>query len=248
MQCYNEMAEVYDKLIYSDIDYKKWSSVILEHCKLHDVAMEDYLDLACGTGNLSYELCEYFTRTWVVDLSSEMLTRAESKIRHKCLNAKFICQDISRLQLNHSFDLITCCLDSTNYITEFDNLLDYFRGVYSHLKDNGIFIFDINSEYKLTNILGNNVFTYDDNDVVYIWENILEKDILEMYLTFFIKSGHTYNRFDEVHVERVYKDKDIREALISIGFDIVGIFDEYENIPISNKTERIVYVVKKKVV
>ena len=59
-----------------------------------------------------------------------------------------------------------------------------FNRVYDHLEEEGIFIFDINSYYKITEILGNNIYNYDSEEVFYTWENYLEKDIVEMYLTF----------------------------------------------------------------
>ena len=113
-----------------------------------------------------------------------MLSEAERKIRDLGFAAKFVCQDICELNLNTTFNLITCCLDSTNYILEEENFRKYLLGVHDLLKPDGLFIFDINSYYKLTNVLGNNVYNYDSDNVVYIWENYLENDIVEMSLTF----------------------------------------------------------------
>lgn len=245
MECYKELAEVYDELINQDIDYKKWCEFILMKCKQLKVYSIDYLDLACGTGNFTVELCGAFKHTWAVDLSCDMLTKAEEKIRKAGAKAKFVCQDISNLKLNHKFDLISCCLDSTNYILDSEKLKKFFQGVFNLLKDNGLFVFDINSYYKLTEILGNNTFTYDDDELVYIWENYLENDIVDMNLTFFIKHGQVYERFDETHLERAYKERYIEEILQAIGFKIEGKFDNYTENPVKDDSERIVYIVRK---
>ncbi|SQC00546.1 S-adenosylmethionine-dependent methyltransferase [Clostridium tetanomorphum] len=150
--------------------------------------------------------------------------------------------DISELNLNKTFDLITCCLDSTNYIVENYKIENYFKNVYNHLKKNGIFIFDINSHYKLTKILGNNIYNYDDEDVYYIWENNLEENIVDMYLTFFIKENELYKRFDEFHQERAYTKEEIQELIKESGFEILQILDDYEEKQLREDTERIVYV------
>lgn len=249
MECYKEFAKIYDKLIYGDVDYEKWANSIMGICDKYSIKKERYLDLACGTGNMTKEIAKYFSQTWAVDLSYDMLTEAEDKLRSNKIKASFVCQDITNLDLKGKFDLITCILDSTNYILDKEKLKSYFSSVYKHLDDEGLFIFDINSYYKLTKMLGNNVYNYDDEDVVYIWENVLEDDIVEMYLTFFIKEGDTYRRFDEEHRERAYKDNFISEILKEIGFTIVKKLDNYEdeNIEIGNDTERIVYVLMKKV-
>ncbi|MBC2580292.1 class I SAM-dependent methyltransferase [Clostridium sp. DJ247] len=246
MECYKEFAHIYDELINSDIDYNKWGKVVLDICNEFNVNQVDYLDLCCGTGNITTEIAPSFTNSWAVDLSYEMLTKAEQKLRSKGLKVKFVCQNMCELNLNKKFDLITCCLDSTNYIIETSDIKKYFLAINNHLKDNGIFIFDINSYHKLANILGNNVYNYDDENVTYIWENTFENRIVDMYLTFFVKQGELYRRFDEEHRERAYEHKEIEVLLKESSLQIVKVMDNYETNIISNDTERIVYVVKKK--
>jgi SAM-dependent methyltransferase len=246
MNCYKEFAHIYDELINNDIDYEKWSKVILELCNKLSLKKIDYLDLGCGTGNITEKIAPKFNNSWAVDLSYDMLTEAETKFRGKPFKVKFVCQNICELNLNRRFDLITCCLDSTNYIIDKNNIKNYFNSVYNHLKDNGVFIFDINSYYKLTDILGDNTYNYDDEDVAYIWQNTIENNIVDMYLTFFIKEGELYRRFDEEHRERAYKYEEINELLTSAGLEIIKVMDNYEYKDISEYTERIVFVVQKK--
>lgn len=245
MNKYKDFAAIYDELINGDVNYKAWANKILEICRSLNLEERDYLDLACGTGNMTIEMAKYFKNIWALDLSSQMLTEAESKFRASNKKAKFVCQDICNLKLNNKFDLITCCLDSTNYILEESGLISYFHGVNYHLKENGIFIFDVNSFYKLTSILANNTFTFDNEEVAYIWENYLDDDIVEMNLTFFVREGSLYRRFDEEHRERAYREEQLEKLLCDSGFKIIQKLDNYETALISNKCERIVYVLTK---
>jgi ubiquinone/menaquinone biosynthesis C-methylase UbiE len=244
MECYKDFAKIYDQLINSDIDYSAWSEFILDKCREEGVEFTDYLDLACGTGNMAEQICGSFKESWLVDMSMDMLSEAESKLRAKGLKAKFVCQDITELNLNKKFDLITCCLDSTNYILKDVSLLRYFASVKDHLKEGGIFIFDINTWYKLKEILGNNVYNYDDEDVTYIWENSFSNDIVDMYLTFFVKEGELYRRFDEEHRERAYTEEEIEGMLARAGLRIAGKYDSYQPVEPDEETERITYVLK----
>jgi len=245
MDCYREFAHIYDELINSDIDYSTWATNILCICRDNKIDRESYLDLACGTGNLTIEIAREFKKIWAVDLSSDMLSEAEKKIRDLGLNANFVCQDICALNLNTTFNLITCCLDSTNYILEEDKFQKYLLGVHHLLKEDGLFVFDINSHYKLTNVLGNNIYNYDSDKVVYIWENNLENDIVEMNLTFFVKEGQVYRRFDEQHSERAYSEAFVENVLKDVGFEIIKKMDNYEDKIVSEHTERICYVLGK---
>lgn len=246
MECYKEFARIYDELINSDIDYLAFGNFILETCERYFVNKENYLDLACGTGNLTVNIFNFFKLSFGVDMSMEMLTQAEKKVRNNSCKPKFICQDICKLDINNSFDLITCCLDSINYITEKDSLKELFFKVKEHLKPGGLFIFDINSYYKIKNILGNNTFTYDSEEVFYVWENRFEDEIVDMYLNFFIKEGEAYHRVEEEHSERAYSTDFIVQLLEAIGLECIELLDSYEQRQVSVETERITFVVRLK--
>lgn len=245
MDCYNDFANIYDELINEDIDYKLWANKIIDICDEYNIVKKDYLDLACGTGNFTSCIGKKFIFTTALDLSEQMLSIADEKLKSEGIKAKVICQNICSFNLKKKFDLITCGLDSTNYILDENQLEGYFRSVYNHLKDNGIFIFDINTEYKIKNILGNNSFNFDNEDVVYIWENELEEDIVNMYLTFFVKKGQVYYRFDEEHRERAYSDKFLKNVIEKAGFKIERRLNCYSDDVIDEKTERVTYVLRK---
>lgn len=242
---YGEFAKIYDNLINEDIDYEDMCSRIIEICKKEDISFDNYLDIACGTGNVTAKLAKNFKESFAVDLSDDMLREAFNKLKKEKIKCQLVCQDMSELSLNRKFDLITSVLDSTNYIIEESNFLKYLMRVKDHLKDNGIFIFDVNSYYKLSEILGNNIYTYSEEEVFYTWENTFENDILNMFLTFFVKKGELYERFEEEHLERAYTEEFIENKLKELDLKIIGKFDGYSKKSVENLTERIMYVVKK---
>lgn len=242
---YGEFAKIYDELINEDINYDSMVERLNEIINKYLDNPTDYLDLACGTGNIGVRMAKNFKTTYGVDLSQDMLREAYEKFRSERIKAKIICQDMRELSLNHSFDVVTCVLDSTNYLLEDEDLEDYFNSVYNHLKDGGLFLFDINSFYKLTNILGNNIFTYSSEDVFYTWENTMENNVVNMFLTFFVKQGELYERFEEEHFERAYKEEEIENALSKVGFTLLGKFDGYNKEEVQQESERILYVVQK---
>lgn len=242
---YGDFAEIYDELIYEDINYDSMCARVIDICNEEKITFNNYLDIACGTGNLTVRLAKNFKESFAVDLSEDMLREAFEKLKKEKIRCKIICQDMSKLSLNRKFDLITSALDSTNYIIDEDKLLDYFIRVKEHLSDNGLFIFDINSYYKLSNILGNNIYTYSEEDVFYTWENVFEEDLLSMYLTFFVKRDNLYERFEEEHLEKAYTEEFIENKLEIAGLKVIGKYEGYTEKQVNTNTERIVYVVKK---
>jgi SAM-dependent methyltransferase len=243
---YKEFANIYDELIYEDINYDKVSGKIIDLCNKNNVYFEDYLDLACGTGNVAVKIAKYFKNTYAVDLSNDMLNIAFDKFKKNKIKAKVICQDMSELNLNKKFNLITSVLDSTNYIIKDEELVEYFSKVYEHLKDGGLFIFDINSYYKLSTVLGNNIYTYSSDEIFYTWENSFEEDVLNMFLSFFVKQDNgLYEKFEEEHFERAYKEEYIEQVLEACGFKLLGKFAGYSDQKVDGDSERILYVIKK---
>lgn len=242
---YGEFAKIYDDLINEDINYDKMIDRIIEVCTKHKVNFNNYLDIACGTGNVTVRVAKYFKEIYAVDLSEDMLREAYEKLRENKIKGKIIRQNMSQLCLNKKFDLITSVLDSTNYIIDEEDLLSYFTGVKEHLNDNGLFIFDINSYYKLSEVLGNNIYTYSEDEIFYSWENVFEDGLLSMFLTFFVKKGELYERFEEEHLERAYKEDFLEEILQKAGLKLVGKYDGYSKKEVEANSERIVYIVTK---
>ena len=69
-----------------------------------------------------------------------------------------------------------------------------FALVKIYLNPSGLFIFDMNTQYKFENILGDNIF-YEIGKILRIWQNIYNRDtrICTFDLTFFVKeSGQLY--------------------------------------------------------
>ena len=243
---YKEFANIYDELIYEDINYDKVAEKIINLCTENNINFEDYLDLACGTGNVAIKVAKHFKNTYAVDLSDDMLNIAFDKFKKNKIKAKVICQDMCELSLNKKFNLITSVLDSTNYITEDEDLFEYFSKVYEHLKEDGLFIFDINSYYKLSTVLGNNIYTYSSNEIFYTWENSFEEEVLNMFLTFFVKQDNgLYEKFEEEHFERAYKESYIEQVLEKCGFKLLKKFAGYSEQKVDANSERILYVMSK---
>lgn len=221
---YEEFAEVYDRLMTEDIDYKKWYKFIKDVYNKYDINPQNLLEIACGTGNLTKYLADDNYNIICFDLSEEMLSIAYKKLR-KYKNVSIRHMDMRDFKYNRTFDSIISICDSINYITDLEDLTKVFNNVYNHLQDGGVFIFDINSYHKLANIIGNNTFIYDEDDVFYIWDNIFEDNIANFYLTFFINRDGMYERFDEYHQERAYKKEEIIKLLEGAGFKEISIFD-----------------------
>ena len=88
-------------------------------------------------------------------------------------------------------------------------------------------LFDISSKYKLTEVIGNNVFTDSTDDVTYIWSNSLseKKDKVDMFLTFFVRNKDgSFDKEDESQTQYIYDAEDLAGRLRAAGFGKVEYF------------------------
>ena len=134
-------------------------------------------------------------------------------------------------------------------VSKRDCVLDIFFGVdyHSHLgtRRGGMLIFDINSEYKLKKIIGNNTFVSDNDDVFYVWENELLKDKVNFYLTFFVGDGKNYKRFDEMHTQRIYDKNELCNMLKKANFEDINVYADFDVKKPQKRSQRLFVCAKK---
>ena len=150
-------------------------------------------------------------------------------------------------ELYGTVDAIVCLLDSINYITRKNDLERLLKLVRNYLNPQGLFIFDVNSCYKLEKILGNNVFFNVEDDITYIWDNKYDKrnSICEFDLTFFVKNDDMYRRYDEMHTEKAYSFEELTVLIGQSGMQFIKAYDGLSLSPPKDKSERIFFVCRK---
>ncbi len=246
MEAYSGFAEVYDFLM-KDIDYDGWINYIEKAFQMESVKPKTILELACGTGNITNRLAKKGYDMIGVDISNEMLMFAKDKAYNLGLDVKYLNQDMRELDFRKEVDSIVCLCDGFNYILEESELLDIFKKVRSILSDNGLFIFDISSYYKLAEILGNNVYGENFNDVSYIWHNYFdeESNICELDLTIFKREKELFSRHQECHFQRAYRREEICGLLRKAGFKSIVAYKSFTFEQFDKNDERICFICKK---
>ncbi|MDR1018206.1 MAG: class I SAM-dependent methyltransferase [Lachnospiraceae bacterium] len=246
MASYEDFALVYDQFM-DNISYEEWAKFIIGQLKKEHINEGIVLDLACGTGILTELLSESGYDMIGVDSSEEMLSIArEKQMEAGKTDILYLEQDIRSFELYGTVKAIVCVCDSLNYITKKDELFKVFSLVKNYLDPDGIFIFDINSEYKYEKILGDNTFAESREDCAFIWDNFYDEDtkINEYDLTLFIKEDDTFARSVETHLERAYSLDEIYSLLGKAELEVLAIYDDYSRDYVTRKSERITFVVK----
>lgn len=244
MESYSAFAEVYDYLM-GDVDYEAWTERIERKMIELNFKPRFILDVACGTGNITIELAKKGYNVMGLDISQDMLTVAKNKAHEAGFKLDFLQQDMKRIEYTKRFDLILSICDGINYQIEDGDLDEVFESVHRHLAEEGYFIFDISSYFKISEVLGNNTFAENYDKVSYIWENYFAENLLEFDLTIFKKEGKLFRRYHEFHTQRAYMISEIKEALEPY-FELVEVLDGDTYMELNGDSERISFICRKR--
>ena len=243
MNSYSDFAYIYDSLMHRDINYEKWADYIENLFDMYDINPKLVCDLACGTGNITIPLARRGYDMTGVDISEDMLNIAREKAQGT--DILFLNQSIERLDLYGTMGAFLCMIDGINYVIA-PKLLEYaFKRMKTCFMDpDALFIFDISTRHKLENIIGGNTFVHSDKNIFYAWQNryIKEKNLSDMMLTFFVRQGKSYKRFEERHLQRAYTEKELRYMLKKAGFSKIDTYHELTFDAPRPDSERIVFV------
>ena len=218
-QSYSALGGKFEYL-NSDCGYEQWSQYLIDALASLG-AGESGVDIGCGNGYFTRALYRAGKDVCGVDISEQMLDRAKQLAAAEGVRAEFLLGDITKLKLIRRVNFAVAVNDCLNYVPP-QKLHAAFSHVRGCLKKGGAFIFDISSQYKLKNVLGNNLFSEDLEDITYIWFNKFLGDRVVMDITVFTPAGGgLFRRDDERHVQYVHTVQSVSEALANSGFELL---------------------------
>ncbi|MDE7168204.1 MAG: class I SAM-dependent methyltransferase [Clostridia bacterium] len=222
-----------------DCGYDEWSQYLINKLRILGAGREG-LDIGCGNGYFTRALSRAGYSVKGMDISEEMLSSAVEIARREGVQAEFLYGDITKLKVNAKPDFIVAVNDCLNYVPQ-EKLAATFSKVYQSLKKGGVFLFDISSEEKLKNDLGNNLFADDGEDITYLWFNTLNGNKVDMDITVFTRGADgKYDRADERQTQYIHGEQAVISALENAGFKV-----ETEGHLGGTKEKRINFICKK---
>lgn len=233
---YQTFAYYYNQLIPNEF-YEKYAQKIKSY---HD--FQSILDLACGSGTLCFLLKNEYNEVSGLDLSEEMLMIAlEKNIALKkginFINANMI-DDIS---LKNNYDLITCTLDSLNYLDSLNKVEKVFTNVSSSLQKGGYFLFDVLTQFYIDEIVDDYYQAEKIGEFEYEWQvKKVDDNVIKHNLSIFVDDKF----FSEEHYQYIYHEKEIEDILQANKLEIINKEYDYNDLD-SSQASRVYYVTRK---
>ncbi len=244
---YMTLAQVYDDLM-KDIHYDKMADFIESIFRKYSLTPSLVLDLGCGTGSLSLVMMARNYDMIGIDNAPDMLERAANKAAEQNKSLLLLLQDIQNFELYGTVGAILATMDVLNHLTKKKDLLRTFQLVHNYLDPGGLFLFDLNSPYKLETLLPKQSFYEVGEKTVWLWNShySTKTRICRFDLTFFIQATHdAYNRYDEVQQERAWSQEEVQLLLQQAGLVLEAVYDGWSFKKPNVTSERFFFVVRK---
>lgn len=230
MDAYTGFARVYD-LFMDDIPYDAWGEYLTGLLREYGVTSGLILDLGCGTGTMTELLADAGYDMIGIDASEAMLEEAMEKRDRSRHDILYLCQDMREFELYGTVRAIVSICDCMNYILEEEEVLKILTlAARNYLDYGGLFIFDLNTEYKYRELLGEQTIAENREEGSFIWENYYEKatQINEYDLTLFIREEDgRYRKYEETHFQRGYSLERIKELVEAAGLEWVACYQAF---------------------
>lgn len=244
---YDNFSDFYD-LLTDNVEYEKRADYFCRLLSMCGIKSGILLDLGCGTGSMSVKMAERGFDVIGVDSSVGMLNAARQKAYENGAEILLLNQNMQEIDLYGTVDCAICVLDGINHLEGEADVKRTFEKVSLFMNKGGAFAFDVNTIHKHKNILADNVFVYEPDDLFCVWQNNYNPDdnSVDISLDFFEEDDGVYYRSCESFTEQAYELDVIKLWLEKAGFEVVGIFDDLTIDPVNPETERAVFLAKKK--
>ncbi len=255
MQPYTGFAAVYD-LFMDNVPYDEWADYVQLLLKQYGIEDGLLLELGCGTGSMTRRLANKGFDMIGIDNSDEMLSIAREK-NSDSENTLYLCQDMREFELYGTVKAVVSVCDSMNYILSEEDLLQVFKLVNNYLDPNGVFIFDLDTEYAYCEVLGDNTIAENREEGSFIWENTYyeEEYMNEVNLTLFIpvnseneenSSSALYHKYEETHYRKAYSIDRVKALIEEAGMEWVAVYDALTEKKPKKDCERVYIIAREK--
>jgi SAM-dependent methyltransferase len=234
MSAYDSFATHYDKVVG---DREEVAVFLQRLAQRYAPKGKTLLELGCGSGSMLRVLSKRYQARGI-DLSPKMIEVA----RKRAPAAKVSVGDITNFSFTERYDIILCPFDTINHVTSFSAWKRVFANAHRHLKPNGVFIFDVNTETKMERYRTEPAFAEimeDEISIVDVRRVRRFRYLVNLRLLSRVK-GETFRHHEVLIPELVVPTERVLKAL-SVYFKRVTMIDAERREP-SENTEELYFV------
>ncbi|MGE8205561.1 class I SAM-dependent DNA methyltransferase [Heyndrickxia sp. NPDC080065] len=251
-----ENFEEYDNPVLYDKENEPYKDDIPFLLKWASKIEGSIIDLACGTGRATIPLASKGYQLIGVDVHKGMLNEAKQKSSKLNLPIKWVEQDCTKLNLNIKTQLIYSVGNSFQHFLTNEAQDGLLSSVNKHLELGGIFIFDTrfpSKEELLQPSTEEYWKSYIDTETqkkidVYTISHYDALNQVQHYTTIRKILNTEEQMVDEIRTNislRYVYPKEMERLMFENGFEILNVYKDWNEGPITNESYAMIYVCKK---
>ena len=221
------MNKYYD-YFHSTKNYNEDIQFVVEYLKKSSIEnLEEIFEIGCGTGNHTLLLSKLFKRVSAFDIDPEMLECLKSKLQERKIdNVEFRILPLSPMQLSlmaQKFTLGCSFFNVLNYVLDYSDLVTFFKTASNFLCNNGLFFFDCYKEDMFQEKIINkeNVYKGEGFHFIRYIKTVYDDQKRLAAVDSKIIDYQTNGEYSFVNTYKVWKEKDIEDALTISGLEII---------------------------
>ena len=196
--------------------------------------LDDIIDIGCGQGAFMMHLRANEVSAYGIDLSVEQI--------RICQAHGLRADAIALSEVEDKFSCATAIFDVINYIPK-TSLEDFFKDTANVLKDNGYFIFDVNSLFGFEEIAQGSLNIKLDDKFIGI-DALFEDNKLKTDITFFEKTKNNLYKKEEDSITQYYHEvNSLKTMLENAGFMVEDVVNF--NLHTDEEADKLIFICKK---
>ncbi len=228
MALYDAYASLYDRTGQSRFSLRMVLYAFYLWTQHAPYRIQRVLDLACGTGSAAIAMARRGYEVTALDLSATMLDKAKEKAARWNAPVTWLQGDLRDFQAGGPYDAVTCFYDALNYLLVPEELEESFKRVRTHLRHDGLFLFDMITDHAIARTWGETTDTSFDPDLTRIWKSSYDpvSEVGTLHALFFEREADgRYRRIEEVHRHRGYDAEQVETLLERAGLEVVCAYE-----------------------
>lgn len=250
---YQVLGSIYDEVM-DHVDYNGWAKFVIgilrdyNRVSHNSAKPTNIIECGCGTGSLAIRLALSGYKLTAFDKSPEMIDQARLKAAGLCEPPEFLVAEFENFSAINQFNVCLCLYDSINYIMTESALEAYFIRIYNLIENEGVFIFDISTEYNSITYFNNST---DENfgeghhytrKMTYDPVSKIQQNVFKIWFKSQPKTLYT-----ETHQQKIYSEVVVKSIVEKSGFTILEIVDGFYRDKVRSDTLRIHFICRKKI-
>lgn len=228
------------------VNYCEWADYLERLFGKAGLAVEEVVDISCGTGNMFLELVARGYSVCGFDSSVDMVRLARAKVAAGGLVPQVWVGAMQEFSCATLVDAVLCTYDSLNYCQSLDRVRPVFDNAAMALRKGGVFIFDLSTRHNSKRNFQNYYCKDETPEYKYIRQSYYKsRERIQVNEFLLWQRAPASRTFRELHEQRIYAIDEVISTIPSSLFEVRGVFDGFTLRDGTERSDRVHFLLQR---